>query len=263
MLVDINAYVGHWPFRRLNHNTCKTLVTRMNQHGVEISVISNLHGIFYQNTQHANEELFEELASDKAMASRLIPFAVINPAYAGWKDDLDTCINRFGMRGIRLYPRYHGYSLDNPSCVELANTARDMDVPIALSLRMADSRCSSWMDLEGETEWDLKDVASIVNEVPAAKYLILNVANSTRLNDRETASLKNGSVLMDSSGRAMNRLNGLLRVFGPEKFAFGTHSPILDYHTGRLRIEALKPDEADDNTKELLRSGNAKQFLRL
>jgi hypothetical protein len=44
-------------------------------------------------------------------------------------------------------------------------------------------------------------------------------------------------------------------------FAFGIHSPILDYITGLLRIEALRENEADFNTKELLRSGNARRML--
>jgi hypothetical protein len=35
----------------------------------------------------------------------------------------------------------------------------------------------------------------------------------------------------------------------------------LDYLTGLLRIESLAPDEADEATKELLRSGNAKRIL--
>jgi hypothetical protein len=54
-----------------------------------------------------------------------------------------------------------------------------------------------------------------------------------------------------------------LKQFGEDKFAFGTHSPILDYLTGLLRIESLLPIEADENTKELLRSGNAKRMLGL
>ena len=43
--------------------------------------------------------------------------------------------------------------------------------------------------------------------------------------------------------------------------AFGTHSPILDYLSGRLRIESMSEDEADEPTKEMLRSGNAKRIL--
>ena len=124
------------------------LLDRMNRYGVNISVISNLNGIFYKNTQSANEELFAELNSDKRFRDRFIPFAVINPIYAGWKDDLETCVSEFGMKGIRLYPLYHDYDLTDPSCIELVKTARDKNLVVALTLRMVDSRPRSWMDIQ-------------------------------------------------------------------------------------------------------------------
>ncbi|MBO9619873.1 MAG: hypothetical protein J7539_12660, partial [Niabella sp.] len=63
MLIDSNAYIGHWPFLKLDYNTPETLLGRMEEFGTEVSVISNLNGIFYKNTQHANDELFEALRS--------------------------------------------------------------------------------------------------------------------------------------------------------------------------------------------------------
>ena len=68
---------------------------------------------------------------------------------------------------------------------------------------------------------------------------------------------------MDTSGRNMANLGEMMLKFGPEKFAFGTHSPILDYRTGLLRVESLRENEADEKTKELLRSGNIKRLLNL
>ena len=55
----------------------------------------------------------------------------------------------------------------------------------------------------------------------------------------------------------------MIDVFGKERFAFGTHAPVLDYLTGLLRIDSMRDDEADLATKESLRSGNAKRFLKL
>jgi len=52
-------------------------------------------------------------------------------------------------------------------------------------------------------------------------------------------------------------------LYGNDKFAFGTHAPIHDYLTGLLRIEAMRESEADHQVKEMLRSGNAKRFLKL
>ncbi|MGH2564365.1 MAG: amidohydrolase family protein, partial [Ginsengibacter sp.] len=247
MLIDINTYTGHWPFRQLQNNTCKTRLQLMKQFGVDVSVISNLNGVFYKNTQSANEELYEELKSDRYFNNRFIPLAVIDPIYAGWKDDLSVCVQKMGMKGIRLYPKYHRYDLANPSCVELVKRVRDMGLVVSLSLRMVDSRVSSWLDIDHE--WQLKDILPIIQEVPDAKYLILNVVNSTQLSNDEAALLKKTDILIDTSGRAITSLGELLNKYGKDKFAFGTHSPILDSFTGLLRIESLRNNEADGQTK--------------
>jgi predicted TIM-barrel fold metal-dependent hydrolase len=259
MLLDINAYVGHWPFKQVKFNTCEALMERMDHFGVDISVISNLNGIFYKNTQPANEELFEELQSKRRFQDLFIPFAVINPNYADWKNDFEICIDKLGMKGIRLYPKYHDYELTDPDCIELIKLTQDRGLPIAFSFRMVDSRQRSWLDIEHE--WDLKDIVSIVKEVPDAKYIFLNLANSTKTSDEEEEILKKANIMFDTAGRSINTLPELLERFGVEKFAFGTHSPILDYLTGLLRIESLREDEANEEMKDLMKFGNAKRIL--
>ena len=259
MLLDINSYIGHWPFKRLRYNTCASLLERMNKFGVDVSVISSLNGIFYKNTQSSNEELHEEIGSDKRFRDRFIPFGVINPIYAGWRDDIRTCCDKMGMKGIRVHPLYHDYEVNDPSLIELVKHARDRDLVVAFSLRMVDSRQRSWMDVS--KEWELKDLIPIVRAVPGAKFFILNLANSLKLKDEDTNYLKKASILFDTSGREIKNLHELLGQFGKDKFAFGTHSPILDYVTGLLRIEAMRENEADGNTKELLKSGNARRML--
>lgn len=278
MLLDINAYVGHWPFKQLQYNTCLKLLERMNKFGVDVSVISNLNGIFYKNTQSANEELNDEINSDKRFRDRLIPFAIINPIYAGWKDDFKICVEKMGMKGIRLFPQYHDYEITDPSLIELVKMARDHGLPVALDIRMVDSRQRSWMDIPKYNpatdykvdvitkEWSLENIVPIVKEVPDAKFIIVNLANSIDIDDEGRELIKKAGILFDISGRAIkgdNTLSELLKRFGSDKFAFGSHSPILDYLTARLRIETLSGAAADEATKELLRSGNAKRFLGL
>jgi predicted TIM-barrel fold metal-dependent hydrolase len=233
----------------------------MDRFGVDVSVVSNLNGVFYKNTQSANEELHAEIKSVSGFQNRFIPFAVLNPTYAGWKEDLRVCVEKFGMKGIRLFPQYHDYELTAPACVELVKIARDRGLPVAFSLRMVDYRQRSWMDIE--KEWALRDVVPIVKQVPDAKYLILNVANSTQLTGEEASVFRNANVLMDTSGRAVSNPAELLKRYGTDKLAFGTHAPILDYVTGLLRIESMREDEADDKVKDLVRSGNASRMLDL
>jgi hypothetical protein len=235
----------------------------MNHFGVDRAVISNLNGIYYKNTQAANEELHAEINSQRTFRDRFIPFAVINPIYSGWKADLHMSATELGMKGVRLYPQYHGYTLADPSCIELVKKARDLGLPVALSMRMVDSRPSSWMDLEIEKEWKLKDVVPILKEVPDAKYILLNIANSMALSDSEMELFRKSELVMDTSGRSLTNLGQHLRDFGTGKFAFGTHTPILDPVTALLRIEALRESEANEDTKELLRSGNIQRILKL
>jgi hypothetical protein len=112
-------------------------------------------------------------------------------------------------------------------------------------------------------EWSIKDIIPVIKEVPDAKYMILNIANKGELNDDEFNLMRNSNVLLDTSGRAVARMGKYIKEFGKEKLAFGTHSPILDSLTGLIRIESLEENEADEETKELLRSGNAIRFLNL
>lgn len=261
MLIDINANIGHWPFIQTNCNSCSALLGRMNKYGVAISLISNMNGIFYKDTQASNEELIAEINSDKRFRSRFIPFGIINPIYAGWKNDLEVCSKKFGMKGIRLYPQYHDYELNEPSCIELVKMARDRGMIVALTIRMVDSRPRHWMDLK--KEWTLKDIIPILNAVPDAKFMALNISSGTLMNDNEMKIFRDSDILIDTSGKNLKNLGDLLKTFGKEKFAFGTHSPILDYLTGLIRIESLRQSEADETTKDLVRSGNAKRILGL
>ena len=278
MLLDINAYTGHWPFKQLQYNTCSKLLERMDNFGVDVSVISNLNGIFYKNTQSANEELYDEINSDKRFRDRLIPFAIINPIYAGWRDDFKTCIDNLGMKGLRVFPQYHDYEIIDLSLIELVKMARDRGLPVTFDIRMVDSRQRSWMDIPRfnpatdykvdviTKEWSLKNIVPIIKSVPDAKFIIVNLANSIDLDEEEMELIKKADILFDTSGRSIrgdDSLGELIKRFGKDKFAFGSHAPVLDYLTGRLRIESMYGVETDDPAKELLRSGNAKRFLGL
>jgi len=267
VLIDINAYVGNWPFKQMAYTTCEALLKKMNQFGVDKAVVANMSGIFYKNCQTANESLFEEIKSNNSFVERLIPFAIINPSYPGWRSDFDKCI-KAGVKGLRIYPQYHDYNLRNAACIELVKMARDHELVVGLTVRMVDSRQKSWMDLDqvagtAKPEQGLVDLLSIIKEVPDAKYFILNLANGYQLKNEDYELLMISKVLLDTSGRSLTNMAQAIAFYGVDKFAFGTHAPVLDYLTGMLRIESLRDGEASESTKELLRWRNAQKMLNL
>ena len=102
MIIDVNAYLGHFAFRRLRHNTAESLLKLMDARKIDRAVVSSASAITYRNPQAGNEEVDGEV---KAHRDRLIPFAVINPSYAGWEDDLKTCHERLRHAGAPPLPR--------------------------------------------------------------------------------------------------------------------------------------------------------------
>lgn len=269
MLIDINAYIGHWPFRRLRGNTLEAMLQRMDKFGVDKALVANINGIFYKDTHSSNEELHEAIQAIKSVEDRFIPFASMNPILPWWKHSLQVSHEALGMRGIRLYPLYHEYELNDPKCVELVKAARDRQMPISIPLRMIDLRQRSWLDVDKEL--DLNHIASLVREVPDAQYIVLDmrVGNGRSTTEESLEILKKADILFDtvrSSGVPVKGYNGeslleLLETYGPEKLAFGTETPFIDYCSPFIRVEVF--NEADEKTKEMIWSGNARRMLRI
>jgi len=75
MIIDMNAYLGHWPFRRLRYNAAPELLDLMDEKGIDRACVSSASAIFFKNSQAGNEELAEQI---EPYRDKLIPFAVIN-----------------------------------------------------------------------------------------------------------------------------------------------------------------------------------------
>lgn len=258
--IDANAWVGHWPFWKLHDNHCLALVTRMKRAGISKSLVTNINAIFYKDSQDGNRELYEEIRKNN-LESRIVGIGVINPMMNGWERDLDECINTFGFKAVRLFPKYHRYNLLDEACLRVVNMCKELEIPVGLTLRMVDSRPSSWLDIK--EEWALTDVMPLIKAVPDAKFIIYQAANSMTLNDEDRALLKHSWVIIDTSGRALVNLGELIKVYGAEKFCFGSHFPLLDYATAALRVESLHSHEADTMQREGIRARNIHRFIGL
>ncbi|MDX1617520.1 MAG: hypothetical protein R3224_01960, partial [Balneolaceae bacterium] len=235
----------------------------MDEFGVDKAVVANINGIFYKDVDIANEELYQAIQSDSAFQKRFIPFAVMNPVLPWWERSIEEARKKYGMKGIRLYPRYHEYGLTEERCIELVKAARDLDLPVAIPQRMVDTRQRSWLDVNREV--DYSDLAALVSEVPDAKYMMLDTRHYA--DEEDVQVLKKADILFDStraSGVPIAGLNGtslsyLRDTFGADKIAFGTGTPFIDYCTPFIRAGTW--EEADPKTMDMLWSGNVRRML--
>ncbi|WP_165252137.1 amidohydrolase family protein [Paludisphaera soli] len=257
MILDVNAYLGPFAFRPLRNNTGPSLVALMDAKGIDRAVVSSAAAITYRNAQAGNEELAAEV---RGRADRLIPFAVVNPAYAGWRDDLEAC-RQLGFRGLRLYPKWHRYALTDPACLELVDAATEMGMPISIPMRVEDVRNRSW--LIDVPEVPLAEVAALVAARPDARFLLLNGAGYANgpLGRKDSGLPANylieisrmDSVLTDEIGR-------LVAGLGADRLAFGTGMPFHYPDPSLLKLETLRVDEAD---RRRIAWGNAAAWLGL
>ncbi len=224
MIIDVNAFLGHYPFRSLRFNTAPKLLGLMDCHGIDRAVVSSLHAVFYRDAHQGNVELVEETASNR---DRLIPVATINPRYVGWRQDLKQAIEDWKMKAVTLVPAHHGYSLnDEYGQAALAEIA-EYNVPVVLTQRLEDRRQRHHWDIAEDL--DLKTLLETARRHPGLKFMLSNWIglDGPRLVD---VGLK-GRCLLDFARLHVILLKDvpkLIASLGVEAIAFGSHMP-FDY----------------------------------
>lgn len=255
-MIDVNAYIGHFAYRQLRHNTGAGLVRLMDRFGIQRAVVSSAAAITYRNPQAGNEETAAEVEAHRA---RLIPFAVLSPAYAGWQDDLKICHEKFGMRGVRLYPRWHGYVLSDPRCRNLVNAATERQMAIAIPVRVEDRRQQGW--LVDIPDLELGEIAGLIRACPKARFIVQNasgVAGSV-LGSKNNGLGENYAVEITRMPVEFgNEIGRLLTALGDDRVLFGTGMPFHYPGTAIVRMEIL---EAPEEVKAKIRSRNAERWL--
>lgn len=252
MLIDVNAYIGHWPFRQLRITTAEGLVREMDRQGIDRAVAANLHGVFYQNVQPANEELAE---AARPFGDRLIPFATLNPAYPGWEEDLRRC-EGLGLRGLRLYPQYHGYQLAGEAALALVDAAARLGWAVQAPMRLVDRRGRHPMDL-GE-DLSPANYEAAIGARPNVHWMILAAAG---LDGRRLPPEANYAVEISRLTAVLRRdIQRLLEGVGPRRVVWGTGMPLNMAAPALLRLQAL---DVEAEVKERIAWRNAAEMLGL
>lgn len=256
MILDVNAYLGHFAFRRLRHNTAGSLLELMDARGIDRSVVSSASAITYRNAQAGNDELAAEV---RAHRDRLIPFAVVNPFYAGWRDDLAACHETLGVRGLRLYPRWHNYRLSDTCCHDLIEAATGLGLVVSIPIRVEDPRERSW--LVDVPDVPLAEVAALVAAFPKARFLLLNGLGyvNSPLGRKDHGLPANYLIEISRLDSLLgNEIGQLVANLGADRVVFGTGMPFNYPDPALLKLEVL---DAGRDAKEQIAWRNAARWL--
>jgi uncharacterized protein len=254
MIIDLNAHLGHYPFRRTAPNTPEDVLAMMDRWGIAKAVVTNLNALLYRNAHAANEQLYDMVDGRR---DRLIPIATIDPAYAGWEGDLERVLD-WGMKGVRLLPNYHRYELDDSRARELVSELAARDVPAVFHESFEDNRQRHPWDASGDLHFHR--IGPLLENYPNLRVMFLCGRHPGGAMANVKADLKGRVLACFSRMQSLlhQQMQGVLKVLGPRGLAAGTHYPLYEPATLRVKLDALDLPESD---LERVACRNAAEFL--
>ena len=135
MRIDVNAFFGHYPFRRVTGGSPQLLVEAMDRTGIDQAWISNLAAIFWKDPTEGNAVLCEWAGREP----RFRPVPAIHPGLPHWERVLGHAVER-GVPCVRADPTHYGIQPAGSEMRALAAACGGAGIPLMLAVRLEDQR---------------------------------------------------------------------------------------------------------------------------
>ena len=248
-IVDTNVNLFQWPFRRLPLDETAALVNKLRSLGIFEAWAGSFEGLLHRDISGVNQRLTDECKQ----YPELIPIGSINPELPGWEDDLNQCVHKHDIPGIRLHPNYHGYSLDDPRFFDLLKRATAAGLFVQIAASMEDGRTQH--PLVQVPDVDLAPLSKVMKEFPDVSVQLLNYKPRLSMLTK-LAAIPNVTfdiARVDGSGGIAK----MLETVPSHRVMVGTHAPFFIPEAVLIRI--LESSLSEEDLHRLL-SGNAQSL---
>lgn len=241
MIVDTNVHLGRWPFRSSPWNTTIAIAARLKSLGITQAWCGSCDAPFDKDLAGVNDRLVRECR--QADDGFLLPFGSVNPLFPDWEDDLRRCHESHGMRGIRLYPGYHGYSLADSEIAELFDKAAVRKLFVQIVVQMEDLRTQhAKMQVPPV---DLTGLPALVARWPGLRVQLLN-ATGTLPESILVPLARSNRVFFDiAMVESLGGVGRLVEKAGAAAVMFGSHFPLFYVESALLKIREAALADAD------------------
>lgn len=227
-IIDTNVHLFRWPSRRLPLDETESLVEKLHSLGVTSAWVGSFDAILHRDLGAVNQRLDETCRRYRVLR----PIGSINPHANGWERDLRQCHEIHNMPGIRIYPNYHGYGLNEDCFQALLGAATQAGLFVQIAASMEDVRTQHPMMLVADV--DLTPLPEVVASVDGARVQLLN--------HRLTGSLLQRLVPIDGiyfDTARVDQTDGirtLLKAVRPGRVVYGSHAPFLIPEAALIRV---------------------------
>lgn len=255
-LIDTNVTLGAWPIRRGQSTTAAELVTRLRRHGVTSAWAAHFDAVLHTDLAGANARLAAACAADGG--GLLQPFGTVNPTLPDWEEDVRRCHEVHRMPGLRLFPGYHGYALDDPRFGQLLDLASRRRLVVQIALTLEDDRSQNPSLTSAPV--NVAPLADLLPRLPGARVQLLNATSRVLApgNPLQLRLTRAGVALETATLEGVEGLAALLARDPAARVAFGSHTPYFYFESALLKLqESALPAPA----LAAVRSGHAHALL--
>ena len=261
-IIDSNVHLFDWPFRKLKHSRTDALTAKLRKHRITKAWAGSFEAVLQKQLDAVNRRLADECRTRGG--GMLVPIGSVNPAWPDWEEDLRRCHEVHRLPGVRLYPAYHGYALDNPDFARLLAEAARRDLLVQIVLRLEDERVHH--PAIAVAAVDVAPLPELLKKLPKVKVQLLNSAGPL-LGNNVSALVRETQVAFDIAategnggvGRLMEGKNYSYRGAIPvERLLFGSHAPYFPCESALLKL--FESPLSVEQLAKLMR-GNAERLM--
>jgi uncharacterized protein len=255
MRIDVNSFLGSYPFRRVPGTSPEALLRVMDRVGVDQAWVSHLPSVFWRDPAEGNQWLFQTAER----FDRLQPVPAVHPGIDGWQAVLAAASDA-GAPAVRADPSYYGIDPSGPEMFALAQRCAAARLPLLLAVRLEDARQRHPNDRAGELPpWAVRALAR-----HADVRLVITQADRSFIEEVHFGSTPAEAkrIWWDISwiwGPPEDHLETLLRTIGPERFVFGTGQPLRLPETSVAKLDLL---DLSREQRAAIESENVKTLSR-
>lgn len=238
MYTDVNALLGHWPFRKIRKNTLDDLRRVHRDNGITGGYVASLNSIFYNDPFEGDEELHALIGGTEYKHA-----LTVNPTLPGWRRDIEDGLRKFDIRAVRIYPTYHDYDLNGEPAAELCDALRELGLPLFVTKRMEDERLDYILKPK---PLDVVALDRFVSARPDQDIVILNIRFGEIVALRQTFN-RLPRLYFDTCGLKdkVFVLEELLRSVPAAKLLYGSQHPLYCLKSSFCLVDMVDvPEEA-------------------
>jgi uncharacterized protein len=223
-MIDVNAFIGAYPYRELPHPEPHVLVRVLEREGISRAWVGHLPTAFHRDVSAGNEALFTAL---EPFREHLDPVPAVRPDWPRWERALSEAQER-GACAVRAYPPQWGMSPSDPRLSRLAGACGEAGIPLVLTTRFEDGRQRQALDAAPELSG--AHIRALVRADPRVK-IVVTAAGRGLIEESHwgLAPPERARLWWDISwiwGPPEDDLAHLLRTIGASRFLFGSGWPL-------------------------------------